>query len=291
QNSQLNRSCAKMLCPSNTSPHLSRKFFMRRPCASVCKDWTNSVVHYTNGAKKAHQHLASVRLKLPGGNFFAIYLNTDSLLKSGGFTSSALRVFVTKRYREISKGIEMPETQFSDVSGNFAQRLVTASRTLGALPAKVAEIELVNAVHNQFGALAGVELLGADFASFAGIKLDQYNLIKGLYDLLQNTQLPSALPGELTEPQTVCYELLKALKSYLVLKRESSLSRSDYYRPNEQLIFNFLKGPDFPSNFMATKEEVSTQINHALTLTKALMEKRKAEAVDMLIAVRSALLA
>ena len=108
---------------------------------------------------------------------------------------------------------------------------------------------------------------------------------------MQNTQLPSALPGELTEPQTVCYELLKALKSYLVLKRESSLSRSDSYYPNQALIFNFLKGPDFPSNFMATEAEVGAQIKGALALTKALVEKTKAEAANMLITVRNALLA
>lgn len=111
----------------------------------------------------------------------------------------------------------------------------------------------------------------------------------------RHAKLSSALGNELdalTEPQTICYELLKALKSYLVLKRISCFWQFDSYHPERALIFNFLKGPDFTSNFMATKEEVSAQIKQALDLTKALIEKRKeAEVINKLIAVRNALLA
>ncbi|MEI6188357.1 MAG: hypothetical protein WCP46_07700, partial [Alphaproteobacteria bacterium] len=201
--------------------------------ASVCKDWANSVIHYTNGAKKAHQHLASVGLKLPGGKFFDLYLNNDSTLNSGGFTSSALRVFVTKRYREISKGIEMPETQFREVSGNFAQRLVTASRTLDALPAMITEINLLNEVHSKLGGCA-LEGLRDDFSRFAGIEsVDLFRMPTYFFNILQSTKLSSALGNEvdaLTESQTVCYELMKALKCYLVFVKRSDSFPDSYWQ-------------------------------------------------------------
>lgn len=113
-----------------------------------------------------------------------------------------------------------------------------------------------------------------------------------MHRLLIFTQLPEALANqsELNEQQNVCLVLARAYKRFLCFKSNSGA----WYQEDigSDVLYTFLRGPDFPSNpskFNDT-EETQLQVKEALRITDEFLGRLTEEATTALAITRRALL-